>query len=184
MCYSDYMRKTTSGFTIIELIVVIVVIGILASITIVAYRDFQARSLASIIQTNLKDIEKPLRVYAAEQQWSSWPLDTAIDPGKTNPSIQNLIDDIPAFKQYLKAAPTASGFPASAWIYDYDGDIKPDCGSRTNGTNILVTSVPQNVATYIDAAMDDGSDTCGRVRYEPSTLRLFYSLSYTNDLSL
>lgn len=38
------MRKTTSGFTIIELIIVIVVIGILASITIIAYTNSRNRA--------------------------------------------------------------------------------------------------------------------------------------------
>lgn len=178
------MRKTTSGFTIIELIVVIVVVGILATITVVAYRDFQARSTASALQANLKDIEKPLRAYASEQQWSTWPQDNVIDPGKSNPSIQTLINDIPAFKQYINTAPTASGLPASAWTYDYDGDVKPDCGSKYNGTNIVVTGVAQNVVNYIDSAMDDGDNNCGRIRYDAAALKLFYSLSYTNDLSL
>lgn len=38
------MRKTVSGFTIVELLIVIVVIAILAAITIVAYNGIQQRS--------------------------------------------------------------------------------------------------------------------------------------------
>lgn len=38
------MNKTKSGFTIVELLIVIVVIGILAAITIVAYNGIQSRS--------------------------------------------------------------------------------------------------------------------------------------------
>jgi len=38
------MRKTSSGFTIVELLIVIVVIGILAAIAIVAYNGVQTRA--------------------------------------------------------------------------------------------------------------------------------------------
>lgn len=182
--YSSDMRKAISGFTIVELIIVITVIAILATITVVAYNGFQTSAKASAVEAGLKDIEKSLRVYAAEQKWGTWPRDNAIDPPKTNPSIQTLINDLPAFKEYLSVAPTTSDLAASVWTYDYDGDVKPDCGSRYNGTNIVVTGVAEDVADAIDKAMDDGSNSCGRVRFDVSALKLFYSLSYTNDLSL
>lgn len=38
------MRKTTSGFTLVELLIVIVVIAILAAITVVAYTGIQTRA--------------------------------------------------------------------------------------------------------------------------------------------
>lgn len=184
------MKKTTSGFTIVELIVVIVVIAILATIVVVAYGDFQARSRAAAIETTLKNIEKPLRIYAADQQWSTWPNDNnGIDAGKTNPSIQTLVTDLPAFKKYLQTAPTTSDLPASAWVYDNDLDTKPDCSSSANpdsykGTNIVVTGVDSKTAGYLDSAMDDGNTLCGRVRYDPAASKIFYALSYTSDLSL
>ncbi len=184
MCYSGIMKKTTSGFTIVELIVVVVVIGILATITIVAYGDFQARSTAAAVETGIKDIEKNLRLYASEQQWGSWPRDNAIDPGKSNPSFQTLINDLPEFKKYLSTTPSTGDLPASAWVYDYDGDIKPDCGSKYNGTNIVLTGISQNVVNYIDSDIDDGDNNCGRIRYDASVQKLFYSFSYTDDLSL
>lgn len=178
------MRKSTSGFTIVELIVVIAVIAVLATITVVAYNGFQARAKAGAIEQGLKDIEKSLRVYAADQKWSTWPTDATIDPGKSNPSIQTLITDLPAFAQYLKTAPSTSDLPTSAWTYDYDSDVKPSCGSKYNGTNIVITGVTQDVANYVDSGMDDGDNNCGRIRYDASALKLFYSLSYTNDLTL
>jgi len=190
MCYSEDMKKTTSGFTIVELIVVIVVIGILATIVIVAYGDFQSRSKAAAIETNLKNIEKNLRVYASDQQWATWPSDNNdIDSGKSNPSIQTLITDLPAFKKYLPTAPVTSDLPASAWVYDNDSDTKPDCSTTVNpdsykGTNIVVTGVDSKTAGYLDAAMDDGNILCGRIRYDTAASKIFYSLSYTNDLSL
>lgn len=180
------MRKSTSGFTIVELIVVIAVIAILATITVVAYNGFQSRAKAGAIEQGLKDIEKSLRVYAADQKWSTWPTDATIDPNvpSGNPSIQQLITDLPTFGQYLKTAPSTSDLPASVWTYDYDSDVKPSCGSVYNGTNIVITGVASDVAGYVDSAMDDGNLNCGRIRYDSTALKLFYSLSYTNDLTL
>jgi Tfp pilus assembly protein PilE len=178
------MKKAISGFTIVELIIVVTTIAILATITVVAYNGFQARSKAAAVEAGLKNIDKNLKAYASEQEWSTWPQDNAIDPGKSNPSIQTLITDLPAFKQYMQTAPSTSDLPASAWTYDYDNDVKPDCGSKYNGTNIVITGIDQSTTNYIDSSMDDGDNNCGRIRYDASASKLFFSLSYTNDLSL
>jgi len=180
------MKRTTSGFTVVELLIVITVIAILAGITIVAYKGFQDRAKAAVISDDLKNIEKGLRAYASEKQWPSWPLDNAIDPNVPggSPTIQNLVTDLPGLSTYITAAPFTSYLPTSAWTYDYSGDIKSSCGTLYSGTNLVITGVTQAVASNVDAQIDDGDNNCGRIRYDSSALKLFYSLSYTNDLSL
>jgi general secretion pathway protein G len=59
------MRKTTSGFTIVELLVVIVVIAILAAITIVAYNGIQNRAYDSAVQADLSNLSKKYELYKA-----------------------------------------------------------------------------------------------------------------------
>lgn len=54
--------NTLSGFTIVELLIVIVVIGILAAITIVAYNGAQVRARDAKRQSDLKYIEKGLEL--------------------------------------------------------------------------------------------------------------------------
>lgn len=56
------MNKTTSGFTIVELLIVIVVIAILAAISIVAYTGIQNRAADSAIQSDLASIAKKLEL--------------------------------------------------------------------------------------------------------------------------
>lgn len=60
------MRKSTSGFTIVELLVVIVVIGILAAITIVSYNGVQRRARIATAQTDLVNLAKRLELFKVD----------------------------------------------------------------------------------------------------------------------
>lgn len=51
------------GFTIVELLIVIVVIGILAAITVVAYNGIQGRAKDSKRQADISSLQKALEVY-------------------------------------------------------------------------------------------------------------------------
>jgi len=63
------------GFTIVELLVVIVVIGILAAITIVSYTGISSKAVASSLQSDLSSAKKQLSLYYVDH--SSFP--TSLD---------------------------------------------------------------------------------------------------------
>jgi len=59
--------KKSSGFTIVELLIVIVVIAILASISIVAYNGIQGRANDSRRLQDLSSMQKVLSIYNIEK---------------------------------------------------------------------------------------------------------------------
>lgn len=60
------MNTMRRGFTIVELLIVIVVIGILAAITIVAYNGIQERTRLNIIQSDLANVKKKIMLYKVD----------------------------------------------------------------------------------------------------------------------
>lgn len=59
-------RRQANGFTIVELLIVIVVIGILAAISIVAYNGVQQRARDSARAQDIANIKKALLLYQTD----------------------------------------------------------------------------------------------------------------------
>lgn len=70
-----FYRLNRSGFTIVELLIVVVVIAILAAITIIAYNGIQARSYDSTVQTDIAALAKKIELFNVQN--SRYPRTTA-----------------------------------------------------------------------------------------------------------
>lgn len=62
-------KQNKSGFTIVELLIVIVVIGILAAITIVAFNGVQQRGRDAERTSDVKQLKKALEMFYAENSY-------------------------------------------------------------------------------------------------------------------
>jgi prepilin-type N-terminal cleavage/methylation domain-containing protein len=85
------MNKTMSsraGFTIVELLIVIVIIGILAAITIVAYNGIQQRAATATMQADLSATARQLEAAKASSTTETYP---AGFPSGVNASQGNVL---------------------------------------------------------------------------------------------
>jgi len=71
-----YMAKNRQGFTIVELLIVVVVIAILAAITIVSYNGIQTRAKVSVVQNDLRNIAKQMEIFRNE--FGYYPASTQV----------------------------------------------------------------------------------------------------------
>lgn len=66
-----WIMKGKSGFTLIELMIVVAVIGVIASIAIPSYSSYRDRSLIANAKADLRNIQLAVEILAADTE--KWP---------------------------------------------------------------------------------------------------------------
>lgn len=81
------MKDSPRGFTVVELVITIVVIGILASISLVAYNGSQARARDAVRADHMAKIKDALEVYYAKN--GRYPQATATPNNASSWEVSN-----------------------------------------------------------------------------------------------
>ena len=115
--------KRDRGFTIVELLVVIVVIGILAAITIVSYTGITQKANTTRAQSNAQSTQSVAEVYASELNHY---------PRLTTDFAASTTTKLPAGITFSSSLSSSNG--ATAVFYQYCGAIAaPTAGNETGG---------------------------------------------------
>lgn len=80
--------KAQPGFTIVELLVVIVVIGVLAAITIVSYTGISQRAVAASLQSDLASAVKKIKLFQVENEVYPSRVDDCPSPASGNMCLE------------------------------------------------------------------------------------------------
>ena len=139
-----FINKKQNGFTIVELLVVIIVIGILATITIVSYVGITARANTAKSLVNATSAKNVAEVFFAENGY--YPSFSGAAPMTTEAwAIVPTISKIPAGITVIPGATMDTG------------DNGPDTLNATNGLT--------NVSWSCFSSCANGSNLGGRIGY-------------------
>lgn len=150
---TNNINSKSRGFTIVELLIVIVVIAILAAISIVAYNGIQNRSKTSSAQAAMQTMVK--KAEAANAIASSYPQDAAAFAAQSDSSLTGSGITIvaaaitaapatPGTVQYVPCTGTAgTGAVISYWNYSDNAVVTKSIGQPTaTGTCAAGTALP------------------------------------------
>lgn len=136
-----------TGFTIVELLIVVVIIAILAAITIVAYNSMQARARETSTLADLSSIAKQIELYAATN--GSYPNSIAMAKSMDSKTSINY-----GSNRVLLCATANTGF--AVFIYDT---------SLGRQYTVQSSQSPRQVTPLI--SWSAGASICGTTPYAP-----------------
>lgn len=133
------MSKEEKGFTLVELLVVIVILGVLAGIGVPTYRGFIDRSYEAATLAELQAVSMAIKFYFMEHDEDSFDKD--VEQNSFLSKLGTYLDDADIVEdgskmkyldytltvesgQYISATTPADSKRKDAWIYIKDTDDK------------------------------------------------------------
>lgn len=154
------LKKRNQGFTIVELLIVIVVIGILALLVITTYSGIQAKARNSKRQTDIQSLQTQLEAFFSQNGY--YPSRTDMnDSSWLNTNMksldQNALTDPsnPTSSKTLVSAPTAKSY--SYAVTQSDGSTSCESDDTTCAKYTLTAEYEGTVngqSTYVKSNLD------------------------------
>ena len=142
--------RRSAGFTLVEILIVVVILGVLAAIVIPQFADATSQSSKSVFVSNLRHYTEAAQLYL-------------FDTGDYPPDSSS--GQLPSgFADYIDEAQWSAGTPiGGVWDIEYQdsGGVTSALGVHFNGEGQTRDDVYMR---SIDALVDDGDLNTGRFR--------------------
>ncbi|HEY9957020.1 TPA: pilin [Neisseria meningitidis] len=162
------MNTLQKGFTLIELMIVIAIVGILAAVALPAYQDYTARAQVSEAILLAEGQKSAVTEYYLNH--GIWPGDNTSAGVATSSKIKGkYVKEVEVKNGVVTATMLSTGVnkeiqgkKLSLWAKRQDGSVKWFCGQPVKRAN-----------TATDAAITADTDTNGKIdtKHLPSTCR-------------
>lgn len=149
------ISKKQQGFTIVELLIVIVVIGILAALVITTFSGIQQKARNTERQTDIKTLQGVLETYKVQSE--SYPTLANLNDGTWRSANMKGLED-GALQDPQGTAPTLVASPAAtSYAYDVTTDAGAACdnlATATNCTKYTLTATLEGGGTYVKTSLN------------------------------
>ena len=129
------MIKKPTGFTVVEMIVVVVIIGVLASITLVSYTSIQQKARDNTRTSDIAAVQKALEKYRADNGVYPRAVVSAGVFGNDNQGYALTTLETVLTPKYILTLPTAPSGTAYSYVRGTGGGaygIRIDYETRTD----------------------------------------------------
>ena len=150
------MKRLQQGFTLIELMIVVAIIGILAAVALPAYQDYTVRAKMSEVILSMSACRTSItEVYqsgGSQPAANSWGCEGGVaskyvgglatsQEGAVTSTIQNIAKSVDG--SVVTLVPLSNGTTAASWAANSgSGLFGWRCGSSTDGTTVNTKYLP------------------------------------------